>query len=57
MCHMDTSVYALAWAPGEDGRDVMKHKAPAQQKCVSWDKMQHWMQSRSTSTDMLVRNS
>ncbi|PPJ50523.1 hypothetical protein CBER1_05508 [Cercospora berteroae] len=57
MCHMDTSLYTLVWAPGEDGKDVIKHRAPAEQKCVSWDKMQEWMQGRSTSTTMLVRNS
>ncbi|USW55957.1 Putative mycotoxin biosynthesis protein UstYa [Septoria linicola] len=55
MCHMDTSLYTLVWAPGEDGKDVIKHKDPGRQKCVNWNKIQSWMQSRATSTDMLRR--
>ncbi|KAF2206739.1 hypothetical protein CERZMDRAFT_52560 [Cercospora zeae-maydis SCOH1-5] len=58
MCHMDTSLYTLVWAPGEDEKqDVIKHRAPGAQKCVRWEKIQQWMQARSTSTTMLVHNS
>lgn len=57
MCHMDFSLYTLVWAPGEDGSNVIKHKLPGMQKCVNWDSMQSWMQSRAASSDMIIKPS
>ncbi|KAF7193749.1 hypothetical protein HII31_04916 [Pseudocercospora fuligena] len=55
MCHMDTSLYTLVWAPGEDGKTmVVKHREPGVQKCVNWDKAKEWMEERSISSDMMV---
>lgn len=51
MCYVDPSVYTMYW----ENPINPTHKLPNQQKCVNWDVLHGWMQSRSTSIHNFVR--
>ncbi|KAI1809102.1 hypothetical protein GGS20DRAFT_369052 [Poronia punctata] len=53
LCHVDYTLYTLYW--GERRQDIPTHQIPKYRKCVNWDKLHLWMQSRAANTDMLVR--
>ena len=46
MCHADYATYTLFWGP--NGK--LWHRLPGAQKCVNWDKLHGWMQSRAANT-------